>query len=87
MDNLAIAQFLLAEARSLAERHDNLYRVRAYRRAAAAVMGLDRPVAELLAETGVKGLRVRAGVGSSLAKTVAEFVATGGAPVVTARAG
>src|SRR5207248_5423557 len=58
VDNLAIAQFLRTEARSLADRHDNLYRVRAYRRAAAAVMGLDRPVAELLSETGLKGLRL-----------------------------
>jgi DNA polymerase (family 10) len=87
VDNRTIAQFLLAEARSLADRRDNLYRVRAYRRAAVAVMGLDRPVAELLSETGVKGLRLRAGIGESLAATIAEFVAAGGVPAVTARAG
>jgi DNA polymerase/3'-5' exonuclease PolX len=73
MDNAAIAHELLRRARELAASGDNLYRVRAYRRAAAELFGLDRPVSAILAESGPRGLMVLPGVGLSLAKTITEL--------------
>lgn len=80
MDNAAIAHELLRQARELAAQGDNLYRVRAYRRAAAELFGLDRPVTAIIAEAGSDGLRVLPGVGESLSKTIAEL-ASDPAPV------
>lgn len=73
MDNSAIAHELLRQARDLAARGDNLYRVRAYRRAAAELFGLARSVGEIVAESGPRGLTTLPGVGMSLAKTIAEL--------------
>jgi holliday junction DNA helicase RuvA len=86
MDNAAIAHELLRQARDLAARGDNLYRVRAYRRAAAVLFGLDRPVSAIVAESGPRGLSRLPGVGASLAKTMAEL-ATGTAPAPVGKAG
>jgi DNA polymerase (family 10) len=73
MDNTAIARELLRQARELAAHGENLYRVRAYRRAAAELSGLDRPVSEIIAEAGSDGLMVIPGVGESLSQTIAEL--------------
>jgi DNA polymerase/3'-5' exonuclease PolX len=73
MDNAAIAHELLRQARELAAHGDNLYRVRAYRRAAAELFGLDRPAREIIAETGSDGLMILPGVGESLSRTIAEL--------------
>jgi Holliday junction DNA helicase RuvA len=73
MDNVAIAHEILRQARDLAATGDNLYRVRAFRRAAAELFGLDRPVSAIVAESGPRGLTVLPGVGMSLAKTIAEL--------------
>ena len=72
MNNAAIARELQARARTMAAAGENLYRVRAYRRAAAAVFGLDRPAGGLPAER----LRALTGVGASLAETIAEIAGT-----------
>ena len=71
MDNAAIAHELLRQARELAAQGDNLYRVRAYRRAAAELFGLAMPVSTIVAEHGPSGLKNLPGVGASLAKTIA----------------
>jgi DNA polymerase (family X) len=73
MENMAIARELLRQARELAAHGDNLYRVRAYRRAAAELSGLDRPVSEIIAESGSDGLMILPGVGESLSQTIAEL--------------
>jgi DNA polymerase/3'-5' exonuclease PolX len=73
MDNPAIAHELLRQARDLAAQGDNLYRVRAYRRAAAELFGLDRPVSSIVAESGSDGLMRIPGVGESLSRTIAEL--------------
>jgi DNA polymerase/3'-5' exonuclease PolX len=73
MDNAAIAHELLRQARELAAHGENLYRVRAYRRAAAELFGLATPVKAIVAEHGPGGLTVLPGVGASLAKTIAEL--------------
>ena len=84
MENLAIAHELLRQAREMAARGENLYRVRAYRRAAAAMFGLDRPVGAVLEAEGLRGLRAVPGVGASLAVTMAELA---GRVPVRAKAG
>ena len=76
MDNPTIARELLRYARDLAAEGDNLYRVRAYRQAAGVIQTLDRPVAELVAAAGPRGLRTLPGVGPSLAKTIAELASS-----------
>jgi DNA polymerase/3'-5' exonuclease PolX len=86
MTNTVIAHELLRQARELAAHGDNLYRVRAYRRAAAELFGLDRPAIEIIAEYGPRGLMVLPGVGESLAKTIAELAQQPAEPV-GARAG
>lgn len=73
MDNPRIADELLVQARTAAEAGENLYRVRALRRAALIIQSLDRPVATILADTGLRGLREQPGIGTSLAKRIAEL--------------
>jgi DNA polymerase (family 10) len=77
MDNHAIAQRLLEHARILDARKDNLYRVRAYRRAADTVLTLERPVVEIVTAEGRKGLEELAGIGSHLSYTIDGLVRTG----------
>ena len=73
MDNNHIAHELLAEARQAAASGDNLYRVRALRRAAMVIQALDRPVTALVASDGGRELRSLPGVGASLARTIAQL--------------
>ena len=77
MSNDAIANRLRAYAAELAARGDNLYRIRAIRQAAFAVVSLDEPLEVVAAEAGPKGIAARAGIGESLAATLAEYTATG----------
>jgi hypothetical protein len=68
---------LLDEAAGLLEaQHANPFRVAAYRRAASAVRGLPRPLAEV-APGGPDALMAALGIGLRLARTIAEIVATG----------
>jgi DNA polymerase (family 10) len=83
MDNRTIAQRLVAHARELEGQHVNLYRIRAYRRAAETVLGLDRPVEAIVEETGRRGLRRLPGIGSSLAEKIESLVRTGEFATVT----
>lgn len=73
MTNEQIAHELCAHAAGLARTGDNLYRVRAYRQAAFAVLALPLPVTDYLGEGGVKQLKRVPGIGASLAKTVADL--------------
>jgi DNA polymerase (family 10) len=77
MDNRTIAQRLAAHARELEGRDGNLYRIRAYRRAAGIVLGLDQPVSDLLAARGRKALTELPGIGSHLAFTIEHLARTG----------
>jgi hypothetical protein len=77
MDNRAIAERLVNYAHQLEGRDENLYRVQAYRRAAETVMGLDRPVAEVVAESGRDGLEALPGIGAHLSYTIEGLVRTG----------
>jgi DNA polymerase (family 10) len=77
MDNRTIAKRLLGQAHQLEARRENLYRIRAYRRAAEVVLGLDRPVDEIVGTSGRAGLKELPGIGSSLSATIETLVRTG----------
>src|SRR6059058_4534291 len=77
MDNHQIAQKLVDYAQFLEAREANLYRVRAYRKAAETVLGLDCPLADLVAAEGRAGLEELPGIGSHLSYTLEEIVRTG----------
>lgn len=73
MTNDQIARQLRDHAGALAKTGGNLYRVRAFRQAAMAVLALDRGVNEL----GADGLKGVPGIGASLAETIARYARTG----------
>lgn len=79
--NTEIAQKLRDQANALARAGGNLYRVRAFRSAAMAVLGLPVEVAELLATGGLRGLERELeripGIGKSLAHTIAGYAQEG----------
>ena len=77
MDNRTLAQWLTDYAHLLETRPENLYRVRAYRRAAQTVLGLSRQVTDILEHEGRAGLSRLPGIGSHLAYTIDELVRTG----------
>jgi DNA polymerase (family 10) len=70
MDNRTLARRLVDTARSLAHERTNLFRVRAYRRAAETILGLDYPVARLLEEGGRPKLASLPGIGRGLSRTI-----------------
>lgn len=73
MTNADIARRLRDHAADLTRDGANLYRVRAFRQAAMAVLNLDRDAREL----GATGLKAVPGIGMSLAETIATFADTG----------
>ena len=73
MTNGDIARKLRQRAAELARGGDNLYRVRAFRQAAFAVMSLDDDVKQLVSTGGPKVLEAVPGIGKSLSETIAEF--------------
>jgi DNA polymerase/3'-5' exonuclease PolX len=77
MDNRTVAERLLQAAHSLEEKHAALYRVQAYRRAAETILGLDRPVEELVSCSGHKALRELPGIGPKLSIKIETLVRTG----------
>jgi DNA polymerase (family 10) len=77
MTNTAIAQKLRTHAHELARRKENLYRVRAFRRAAEAVLRLDEPVEALVARGGPAALAAVPGIGPSLATTILGYASFG----------
>jgi DNA polymerase (family 10) len=77
MNNQDIATQLIGLAHELEAKRANLYRVRAYRRAAQVVLGLDRAVEEIVDEAGQAGLEELPGIGASLAETIATLARTG----------
>jgi DNA polymerase/3'-5' exonuclease PolX len=77
MDNRQIAHQLTAYAEYLEARDANLYRIRAYRRAAETLLALDRPLADLVAAEGRAGLEELPGIGPRLSNTLEEIVRTG----------
>jgi DNA polymerase/3'-5' exonuclease PolX len=72
--NQDIARKLRKHASELARGGDNLYRVRAFRQAALALMALPEEVEVLVAKQGPRALERLPGIGKSLAGTIAEYL-------------
>ena len=70
MDNRTLAQRLRQHACELDVEGGNLYRVRAYRRAADVIEEMDAPVAALLEHNGRRALEALPAVGSHIALTI-----------------
>jgi DNA polymerase (family 10) len=75
MTNEEIARELRQHATNLARGGDNLYRVRAFRQAALAVLTLNEPVTEILSNGGRGALAQVPGIGRSLATTIDRLAA------------
>ena len=74
MTNGDIAHKLREHAAELARDGDNLYRVRAFRQAAMAVLGLPDEAEAVVSAGGPKALERVPGIGKSLAGTIAGLV-------------
>ena len=72
--NQEIAQKLRQHATELARGGDNLYRVRAFRQAAMAVLALPEELSALVAADGRHALKRLPGIGKSLANTIAGYL-------------
>src|SRR5215831_20182343 len=77
MDNRTIAQKLLDYADYLEGREANLYRVRAYRRAADTLFSLERSLEEIVSSEGRRGLEALPGIGRHLSYTLDGLVTRG----------
>lgn len=73
MTNQEIANQLQKHARELRMARENLYRIRAYRRAAMEVQRFDKPLAEI----PVEDLGRAPGIGKHLALVISNFARTG----------
>lgn len=74
LTNEEIARKLRDAATELARTNSNLYRVRAFRSAALAVLGLKGEVSELVANGRTGELERVPGIGKSLADTITRYV-------------
>ena len=77
MDNHTIAERLREYANYLESQEMNVYRVRAYRKAAETVLSLDRPLSEIVAQEGRAGLEALPGIGPHLSFTLEGLVRDG----------
>jgi hypothetical protein len=77
MDNETVARKLNDYATYLEGEEPNVYRVRAYRRAADTVRSLERPLGEIIEKEGRAGLEALPGIGSSIAFTIDGLMRTG----------
>ena len=73
MTNTNVAQQLQKQARKLAEKNGNLYRIRAYRRAALAILGLSRFAGEM----EKCELETLPDIGAHLALAITHYTQTG----------
>ncbi len=74
MDNRTLAARLAAKAHHLEAERASLFRVRAYRRAAETILGLDCPVDSLLETGGQKVLADLPNIGRSLSRTIEKWL-------------
>lgn len=80
--NASVAGRLDEVAQILQEQGANRFRVQAYRRGAAVVRNLDRPVSEFVREGGLASLEGLPEIGPSLARTIRQVVLTGRLPML-----
>lgn len=77
MDNITIARRLTAHADALGERGSDLFRRRAFRKAAEVLLRLDRPATDILTVGGRKALAQLPGIGRSIADAIEQLILTG----------
>src|SRR3954471_16573158 len=77
MTNEEIKTALLNHARELDRKGFGLFQVRAFRAAAIIIQGLPRPVEEILATHGRRGLEEVPGIGKSIAYAIDALLRTG----------
>ena len=82
MQNVEIARRLEEVADLLEAQRANPFRVQAYRRAAASVGHLPKPLTEIWREQGEEGLQAMTGVGERLAAALRTLVTTGRLPML-----
>ena len=82
MQNTDLARRLEEVADLLEGQHANPFRVHAYRRAAAKIRYLPKPLGEIWRADGEAGLRRVTGIGERLASTLRTLVATGRLPML-----
>jgi hypothetical protein len=82
MENIAVARCLEETAELLQAQGANPFRVQAYRKAAATVRGLGRPVAEIYRDGGDEGLRQLPGIGDRLGAGLRSLILTGRLPML-----
>jgi putative hydrolase len=75
--NEQVAERLRQAADLLAQQQANAFRVRAYRRGADTLAGLEEDLAGLVERRGIEGLESLPGIGRWLAAAIAEMVRTG----------
>lgn len=82
MENGSIALCLEEAAELLQAQGANPFRVQAYRKAAATVRGLRRPLAEIYRDGGDEGLREIPGIGDRLGAGLRSLILTGRLPML-----
>lgn len=80
--NSQVAERLGEVARILEAQGANVFRVAAYRRAAAMLRGLERPIDEIVKTEGIEGLQRLPGIGETLARFIHQLVVTGRLPML-----
>ena len=60
----------------------NVFRVGAYRRAAAMLRGLKQSIDEIIKTQGIEGLQELPGIGETLARFIHQLVVTGRSPML-----
>lgn len=75
--NHEVAERLREISHLLRAQQANPFRVNAYLNAAGTIDSLDRNVAEIMQEKGIKGLVALPGIGEGIARSVYEYIATG----------
>jgi hypothetical protein len=80
--NAAVANRLDEVAQILEEQGANIFRVGAYRRAAALLRDLQRPIDEIVRTEGLEGLQKLPGIGETLARFIHQLVMTGRLPML-----
>ena len=80
--NSQIADRLAEVAGILEAQGASIFRVGAYRRAAAMLRGLDRPADEIVKSEGIEGLEKLPGIGETMARFIHQLVITGRLPML-----
>ncbi len=77
MTNQEIAHVFRRLANLLELRGENFFKVRSYQSAADTIEDWPQPLAELVAEQGVAGLRELPGIGEAISKKISDLLTTG----------